>query len=304
MKNLATLILALLIVLLLAGYMLTYQVRFNQVAVVQTFGAADENSVDYGTEGGGAVMGNLSFKWIWPIQKVHVYDARVQILETRLEQMQTNDKQTIIPSVFVAWRINAPLAFNTQLRTEDEARKQLLARLRDAKTQISTFTFDQLTNPDGQSLNEAEAMIRDSLQSALDQREYGIAIESVGIKRLLLPADVTQKVFERMRATRERLAQQARSEGVAAATDIRGNANSSRERILSFAELRANQIRAEGRRAVADIYQTFKADEDFATFQRSLRALEQMFQNNATIIADPRLFPVNLLMQNPAPEQR
>jgi len=301
MKNLATVILALLIIVVLTGYMLTYQVDFNEVAVVQTFGAADEDSVHFGSDGQGEVLGNLNFRWIWPIQKVHIYDARVQVIETRLEQMQTEDKQTIIPSLFVAWRIEDPLAFNTQLLTEDEARKQLLARLRDAKTQISTFTFDELTSADPQALNEAEDRIRQSLQTALDERDYGIEIASVGIKRLLLPADVTEKVFERMRATRQRLAQKAESEGVAAAKKIRGNANSARDRILSFANLRADQIRAEGRRAVADVYQTFKKDEDFATFQRSLEALEKMFQNNATILADPRLFPVNLLLEGQGP---
>jgi membrane protease subunit HflC len=302
MKNLATVILALVIILVFTGYMVTYQVDFNEVAVVQTFGAADDESVHYGADGRGEVLGNLYWRWIWPIQKVYTYDARVQVIETRLEETQTADNQAIIPSLFVAWRIDRPLLFNTELRTMDEARKQLLARLRDAKTQISTYTFDELTHPDPEAvkLDEAEDLIRGSMQQALDDGNYGIEIASVGIKRLVLPQDVTQKVFERMRATRQRLAQKAESEGVAAATDIRGNASSARERILSFADLRADQIRAEGRRAVAGIYQTFKADEEFASFQRSLQSLERMFKNNATILADPRLFPVNLLLDRPA----
>ncbi len=297
MNNLATVILALVLIVVFAGFMITYQVSFNEVAVVQTFGAADEDSVYHGAEGRGAVLGNLRFRWIWPIQKVHTYDARVQVLETRLEQMQTADNQAIIPSLFMGWRISDPLAFNTQLRTEDEARKQLVARLRDAKTWISTFTFDELTDPDGEALAEAEQQIRAGLQGALDERAYGIEITTIGIKRLVLPADVTQKVFERMRSTRQRLAQKAESEGVAAASGIRGDAESARERILSFVDLRADQIRAEGRRAVADVYQVFKQDEDFANFQRSLEALRQMFKSNATILADPRLFPVSLLLQ-------
>ena len=160
------------------------------------------------------------------------------------------------------------------------------------------------SDPNERALAEAEDAIRAGLQAALDEQGYGIEVTAIGIKRLLLPADVTQKVFERMRATRARLAQQAESEGAAVATDIRSSAESARERILRHADLRADQIRAEGRRAVASIYDTFAQDPEFASFQRSLEALEQMFQNNATILADPRLFPVNLLLEQPQAEQQ
>ena len=291
MRNLSTLIVGLLIIAVLLLYMVTFQVDFNRVSVVRTFGKATE--VYSGAEGAGGAMGNLHFKWIWPIQKVYNYDARVQTLETRLEQMQTDDKQTVIPSLFVTWQITDAQSFHTSLRSEDEARKQLQARLRDAKTQISQYTFDELTSADPEKLKlgKAEEKIRESLQAALDEAGYGLTVKTVGIKRLILPDEVTQKVFERMRATRERLAQKAESEGIAAATRIRSEANSARDRILSFADARASQIRAEGLKAVADIVSVFKDDEDFAIFQRKIEAMKQMLKKNTTIIADPRMVP-------------
>lgn len=291
MRNLSTLIVGLLIIAVLLLYMITFQVDFNRSVVVTTFGKATD--VYAGGEGAGGTIGNLHFKWIWPIQKVYSYDARVQTLETRLEQMQTADKQTIIPSLFVTWQITDAMAFHTALRSEDQARKQLQARLRDAKTQLSAYTFDELTaaDPAALKLDEAEADIRRSLQAALDEAGYGLTVRTVGVKRLVLPDEVTQKVFERMRATRERLAQKARSEGIAAATKIRSQANSARDRILSFADERASQIRAEGLAAVADIVAVFKQDEEFAIFQRKIEAMKEALNRRTTIFADPSMIP-------------
>jgi len=291
MRNLSTLIVGLLIIAVLLLYMITFQVDFNRAVVVTTFGKATD--VYAGAEGAGGAVGNLHFKWIWPIQKVYSYDARVQTLETRLEQMQTADKQTVIPALFVTWQITDAMAFHTALRSEDEARKQLQARLRDAKTQLSEYTFDELTaaDPAKLKLDEAERDIRQSLQTALDEAGYGLTVKTVGIKRLVLPDEVTQKVFDRMRATRERLAQKARSEGIAAATKIRSQANSARDRILSFADERASQIRAEGLAAVADIVAVFKEDEQFAIFQRKIDAMKQALNRRTTIFADPSMIP-------------
>lgn len=297
MKKLSSILLGLVILGFLLGVMITFTVPYNEVVVVTTFNRADDDSVYWGKTGTGrGVMGNLHLKWFAPIQKTQRYSALVQTLETRLEQIQTRDKQAVIPQLFVAWKIDDPLAFYRRLRTEDEAVKQLQARLRDAKTQIARYSLTELTNPNPAELKlaEAEAQIRASIQEALDEQGYGIALQTVGIKRLVLPADVSESVFERMRATRSRLAAKAREEGAAEAEAIRARAEAQAREILSFADKRAAAIRTEGVRAVQDLYRQFKEDEDFARFQLQLAAIEEILANNPTIIADPKMVPFDL----------
>lgn len=304
MKNLATVLIGLLIVVFLLAYMVTFQVPYHGAAVVTTFGSADEDSVYYGEEGSGRALGNLHLKWIWPIQTVTVYDTRIRMLETQLEQVQTADQQAVIPSLYVAWRIDDPLAFYTTLRDAGEAERQLETRLRDLKEVISQYEFDQLTSPDPQqlALADIEQEIERKLQAALNPTEqspldYGIAITDVGIRRLLLPADVTEAVFTTMRSTRQRIAQQARSEGESLAANIRAQAQSDRDRIMAFANLRADQIRAEAAAAAAAIYAGFKEDEDFASFMRKLESLRQMFRDKTTIVIDPETIPVDQMIR-------
>jgi membrane protease subunit HflC len=293
-----------LILLVLVGYMVTYQVSFDEVAVVTTFGKAETDAVRFGDEQAGGVFGNLHWKWPWPIQKVVKYDARVRVLDDRLEEQQTKDKQDVVIRAYVAWQIDEPLAFFRTLRNADEAETRLRARLRDARAEIGNFTFDQLTNVSAEklALDEAEAAIKNQLQSEITtpdrggtaKQNYGIAVKAVGIKQIILPQPVTEKVFNRMRSTRQRLAQRARSEGDAIANDIQAKADSRSRRIMSFANRLAESIRAEGDEAAAEYYETFQQNQDFAIFLRNLEALEQTLEKNTTFLLDTQIAPFDL----------
>jgi regulator of protease activity HflC (stomatin/prohibitin superfamily) len=98
-----------------------------------------------------------------------------------------------------------------------------------------------------------------------------------------------------MRATRERLAQQAESEGIAEASRIRNQAQSQRETIMSFAREQGATIRAEGVAAAAEVYKQFQADESFARFLREMRALESMLQQKTTFLIDTATEPFSRL---------
>jgi membrane protease subunit HflC len=303
MKSTSTLFVGLLVIVLLIGYMVTYQVAFNEVAVVTTFGKAGAGAVKRGDAAEGGFIGNLHWRWPSPIQKVYKYDARIRVLEDRLEELQTLDKQSVIIQAYVAWRISDPLAFYQSMSAREAAAvekaiERLRAGLRDAKSEIGRFTFDQLTNSDpGQlRIGDLEDAIQAKLQASIDREEpsWGITIEDVGIQRIELPDKVTEKVFERMKATRQRLAQSARSEGEARASDIKSKAESARQRIESFAERRAQEIRAEGAAAAAQYYSVFQQNEDFAIFLRKLEALRQTLAHNTTFLIDTRVMPFDM----------
>ncbi len=287
------LIIGLIILGILLASMVTYRVDFNEMAIVTTFGKAETDSV-MNADGKGA---GLHFRWPWPIQEVaRVYDRRVQILEDELEEQQTLDKQDIIIGTYIVWRIREPLHFYRTLNTVEQAQRQLRDRLRNARSEIGQYTFSELTNLDPEQLKlaEAETTMRDRMQEELNTQGFGIEIQAVGVKRIILAEAVSQKVFERMRSTRQRLAQRARSEGDAAASDIRAKAASAEERILAFADQRAQAIRAEGDAAAAQYYKVFKDNEEFAIFLRKLEEYEKILKNNTTFILDAQEGPFDL----------
>ena len=278
MKNSFTILLGAVITAAMLSYMFLYQVRYDQVAVRTTFDKADAGSVQ--TEPG------LKFRLPWPVHKVTHYSKRLQLLEDTVEELQTADGKSVIVKTYLTWRIENPLDFYVTLKDPAEAQRQLSSRLREIRGLISLYRLDQLVNVDKSSIKlaEIEDKAKTTLEQSLAQSGYGLKVESVGIYKIVLPESTTQKVFETMITTRERLSENALQEGQAQASAIRSEAESARERILAFAERRAQTIRSKGDREASKEYQSFAANEDFAVFLRKVEALKKMLDHNTTFV--------------------
>ncbi len=278
MKNSFVVLVGAILVALLLSHMFFYQVRYDQVAVRTTFDKADETSVQE-TPG-------LKWRWPWPINKVALYSKRLQVLEDKIEELQTADGKSVIVRTYLTWRIADPLDFYVTLKDPAEANRQLSSRLREIRGLISNYDFDELVNVDREKIKLADIEKRatTALDDALRQAGYGIKVESVGIHKIILPESTTQKVFDTMIAARERLAENALQEGQAQASAIRSEATSARERILAFAERKAQSIRSQGDREAASQYENFAQNEEFAIFLRKIEALRKMLDHNTTFV--------------------
>ena len=278
MKNSFVLLVGLALVGVLLSHMFFYQVRYDQVAVRTTFDKADAASIQEGP--------GLKMRWPWPINKVTLYPRRLQLLEDKIEELQTADGKSVIVRTYLTWRIVDPLKFYVTLKDPIEASRQLSSRLREVRGLISNHRFDELVNLDRSklALGQIETDAATMLDKALAQADYGIRMESVGIHKIILPESTTSKVFETMIASRERLAENALQEGQAQASAIRSEAESARERILAFADRRAQAIRAQGDREASSQYQSFAKNEEFAIFLRKVDALKKMLDHNTTFV--------------------
>ena len=278
MKNSFIILVGVVLTAVLLTNMFCYQVRYDQVAVQTTFDKADDTSVR-DTPG-------LKWRWPWPVNKVALYPKRLQVLEDKIEELQTADGKSVIVRTYLTWRIANPLEFYVTLKDPAEANRQLSSRLREIRGLISRYRFDELVNTDRSTLKlgEIEQQASVSLNNALREAGYGIAIESVGIHKIILPESTTEKVFETMIAAREQLAENALQEGQAQASAIKSEAQSARERILAFAERKAQSIRSLGDREAAQQYANFAQDEEFAIFLRKIEALRKMLDHNTTFV--------------------
>ncbi len=266
------------ITIALLAYTFLYQVRYDQVAVRTTFDKADASSVQ-NTPG-------LKWRLPWPIHKVTHYSKRLQLLEDKLEELQTADGKSVIVRTYLTWRIENPLDFYITLKDPAEASRQLSSRLREIRGIISRYRLDELVNidPAKLKLTAIEDGAKRALEESLAAAGYGLEVVSVGIYKIVLPEATTEKIFETMIKTRERLAENALQEGQAQASAIRSEATSARDRILAFAERRAQTIRSQGDREAAKEYESFAKNEEFAIFLRKVEALKKMLDHNTTFV--------------------
>ncbi len=288
------------VVVVLVLTMVTFTVPFNETALVTTFGKADHDDL----KNAGGDDAGLFWRFPWPIQKIYRFDRRLRVLPDRLEQQETADRQVVVIQAYLTWRIVDGLEFFRSLRTPEEAERLLRDRLRTACSTLGEFRLDQLISENEADLNQAEAAILHRMRADLAEAHWGVEIESMGISRILFPEKITEAVFQRMRQTRQRMAQKARSEGDAIAKGIMAKAESDSQRIMAFARRRAEEIRSEGDAAAAEYARVFAQHQDFALYLRQLETLRKTLRHNSTFILDSGMTPYTLLDEILLPASR
>ncbi|MEL6665379.1 MAG: protease modulator HflC [Pseudomonadota bacterium] len=250
----------------------------RQQSLVLQVGAAVEAYNEPGTDEAG-----LKFK-IPFVQSVVTYDKRNLGLDVPDIEVFASNQEQLIVDAFVRWRISEPLAFYQRLGTQREAQNQLL---RFTDTAIRNALGSQLPEEiiSGQR-SELMDEIRDNLSNSISGR--GIDIIDVRIKRVDLPPDVSQRVFDRMAATRNQQAEQIRAEGDERAKLVRAEAERERTVLLAEARRESEQIRGEGDAQRNEIYaQAYEQDREFFRFQRALIACEQAFTQGTQLVVGP-----------------
>lgn len=295
MKNLTITIFIVLIVAIMGLYLVSFQVREIESALVTTFG----NPVRVITEPG------WYFKWPMPIQWVYKFDSRMRVFEADLGETPTKGAVPIIVNTFVVWKIAAPLQFfNANERGSiREAETKLLSQISDTQNRvIGQHYFSEFVNSDPSKIifEDIEKEMLDDFNIKQNIRDrYGIEIKAVGIKQLKISEDVSKDVFARMIAERDRKTEETIAEGNAESTKIRTDANSIKVEILAAAEARAKAIQAEGDAEAAKSYKLLEADPDFAMFLQEIEALKKISKEDWVYVFSADTPPFNILKDKP-----
>jgi membrane protease subunit HflC len=119
--------------------------------------------------------------------------------------------------------------------------------------------------------------------------DLGVEVIDVRVKQIDLPPEVSESVYQRMRAERERVARDLRAKGAEAAERIRADADRQRTVIIAEAYKESEATRGEGDARSAEIYAAaYNQDPDFYAFYRSLAAYRQSFgQGGSMMVLEP-----------------
>lgn len=291
MKNIAITIFIAFIVVVLGLYLVSFQVREIESALVTRFGKPTRQITEPG----------WYFKWPVPIERVYKFDSRMRAYEAEIGETTTKGAAPIIVNTFIVWKIAEPLVFFNAVGTVKEAEAKLLSQISNTQNEvIGRYYFSEFVNSDPARIkfDQIEAEMLAGIQRAVID-DYGIEIKSLGIKKLNISEDVSKDVFERMRAERNRRTGATITEGEAEARKIRSDANSKRTVLEAVAEARAKAIRAQGDAEAAKHYKMLEADPEFAMFLRDVEALKKILEKRSTIIFSADTEPFKLLKQMP-----
>ena len=169
----------------------------------------------------------------------------------------TSDKKSMVADSFVLWRISDPMKFvQTLSGSISGAEGRIDAVVYNAiKTVISSITQEQVIS--GRDGELAESILK-TMGGNLDS--YGIEVFAVETKRIDLPAENQNAVYQRMISERDTIAASYQANGEAEAKQIRNDADKSVQITLSEANAKAEMLKAEGEaeymRILAEAYDT------------------------------------------------
>ncbi|MDB6030835.1 MAG: hypothetical protein JWM16_1173 [Verrucomicrobiales bacterium] len=288
-RNLPTVIIGGLLLLIFVLLLFVFQVRTTEVAVVTTFGRPTRNILEPGAY----------WKWPWPVQRVHKFDKRINNYEGKFEQVYTSDGYSLLLMVYVGWTINEPNNFFPRFNgSTKKAEESLEGLLRNAYSGVvGKHAFSDFISTDEKQLKfvdiEHEMLAR--IQADSRSITNGIEIKFLGIKKLGLPESVTQLVFERMQSERKVQEEKIKSEGEREASELRSTANLESARLLADAEATATRTRSQGDAEAAKSFAVFEQSPELANFLLQLNGLELFLKEKTTLILDQATPPLNLL---------
>jgi membrane protease subunit HflC len=289
-------IILIVIVILILGKSAIYVIPESQQAVVTQFGKPVRTVIDAGP------YFRLPF-----VQEVNRLEKRLLPWDGDPQDMPTKDKRRIFIDVWARWRIVEPMTFYKRVRTQARGHQRLdelvgsAVRATIAKNNLidAVRTTDDPLQYESEELERDWAARRERVTTGRRQIEeeikemasrdlvdtYGMELVDVHIKRINYIESVREKVYERMRSERMRIASLYESEAEEEKNRILGRMQKELDEIQGDMAKRAAELRGEADARVIEITAAaFGKAPEFYEFLRQLEAYKKTLGRGTRLV--------------------
>lgn len=217
------------------------------------------------------------------VNNVRKFEGRVLTVDSQPERFFTQEQKALIVDSYAKYRVYDTTRFYTATNGEESRASGLLAqRINDGlRNQVAIRTIQEVVSGERDELMEVITRDLDTVA----REEFGVEVIDVRVKQIDLPPDVSESVYRRMNAEREKEAREHRAQGNELAEGIRAAADREVTVIEANAFREAEILRGEGDAEATAIYaEAFGEDPEFYSFTRSLRAYGEAFQSQGDIL--------------------
>ncbi len=237
------------------------------------------------------------------IQDANSFDKRILEWDGRATQIPTKDKKFILVDTYARWRISDPLLFFQSVGDESRAQtrldnvidatvrdhiteQNLIEVVRNSNQELVQTEGEEIERIDVEIKNGREKITRDIFKKTSEMTpQYGIELIDVRIKHINYVQSVREKVFYRMIAERERIAEQYRSEGKGERSRILGDMKKDLQKITSEAYKTAETIKGKADGKSTQIYASaYNKDPDFYSFLKALETYPETIDKDTWLI--------------------
>lgn len=281
---------AVIVVIVLAFFAFTTQVREGNGAIILRFGAPRKIITDAG----------LYLKLPWPFESVVSYDGRQQYLESDYLETITKDNRNVILQSYAVWSVSDPLLYYNSVGSQEKAGTYIKDQIFSAtNSTIGAYELSALVSLDEEKLNTDE--IQDKIFAQVSKNceaNYGISVTDVNILRISLPDTNLESVFEQMTADRQKEIDTILANAERDANKIMTDADTRAAEIVAKGQIEAADINAKTEKEVAQIYAAAQsANKELYKFLLELDTLVASVNKNSVLVVTTDTYPFNLLLQ-------
>lgn len=221
-----------------------------------------------------------------PVQSVIRLNNRLRLYTLPQTEFLTQDKKNVVTESYATWRVTDPLLFYETVKDAPGAEARLADILAsELGVALGKYTLSSLVTV--HSADMQLPIMMEQIRGNVDGRvsQYGFTVTDVRLKLITYPEANQASVFQRMRAERERIARQLRSEGAEASAKIRAGAETEASTIRAEALREADAIRGAADAEAIRIYaEAYGKDEEFYRFLRTLQSYDAFIDEGTTLI--------------------
>jgi membrane protease subunit HflC len=217
------------------------------------------------------------------IENVRFFDNRILTLNVQeADRFITSEKKNVLVDSFIKWKIIDPAKYYVSVKgDETQAERRISQTVNDGLR----AEFGKRTIHDVVSGERTEIMQILTERADRDLRSLGIQILDVRLRRVDLPKEVSESVYQRMDAERKSVANELRSQGFAASEKIRADAEKQRDIIIAEAYKEAQKLKGDGDAKAAEIYaNAYAKNPEFYAFYRSVEAYKNSFKDKSDVM--------------------
>ncbi|UTW57882.1 protease modulator HflC [Kordiimonas sp. SCSIO 12603] len=219
------------------------------------------------------------------MQQVIFLEKRVLSLDVRPQEVLAADQRRILVDSFARFRIVDPV-----LRYQAAANDRIAADLLE-KIMESTVRQVLAKEPMQNIVSGERAQLMQQISDITNEQAKSIGLEviDVRLKRVDLPAQNSQAIFQRMETERQQEAAEKRAEGNRDAVKIKADADRQVAVLVAEAEKQSQIIRGEADGQAVKIFaDAFGKDEEFFEFYRTMQAYRKALgKNDTTLVLSP-----------------
>lgn len=216
-------------------------------------------------------------------QSVIRFDGRILTLDNQTENFLTGEKKNVEVDFYAKWRIADAATYYRATRGQEIVASDRLSSIlnRGLRDQFGGRTIQQL-------VSDRDSIISEVAKDAAEKvKSLGIEVVDIRLKSINLPkdADVTESVYNRMRAERASVAADLRARGAEEAEKIRAEADRAAQITLANAYKTAETLKGEGDAKAADTYaKAYGQDPEFFSFYRTLSVYRDSFSGGQNLM--------------------